>query len=342
MATGTTKIIPVAHLCVACKETCDEDNSLECTVCLASIHAHCLIKHGREKSTKKIQGNAPAWLHEVLNAAGIRYFCPTCLPSFCLPSSDDKPTATNDQSVRINDLTSKVTALDNKIDLLLSTMLDSSQSAEPGAPDTITSITKAKPSFAEIVAAHTVPTRDMLKDVVTEVMRTKDTKALQSTSVVFHGVRERNRSDVASVNEILDVMKCKCTITKTQRLGKRQSPAADGDVHAKTRPLLVTLVSESEQRSILQNAKCLNKSTFKDIYVRKWLTKEERDAENVLRKKCNEVNDKKGLLANGKKPFVVINGRVYRRRNDGLIDFKKAIDINVQLVTQQDSDSDTE
>ena len=238
-------------------------------------------------------------------------------------------------------MTSRV-ALDNKIDLLLSTMLNSSQSAEPGAPDTITSITIAKPSFAKIVAAHTVPTRDMLKDVVTELMRTKDTKALQSTSVVFHGIRERNRSDVASVNEILDVMKCKCTITKTHRLGKRQSPVADGDVHAKTRPLLVTLVSESEQRSILQNAKCLNKSTFKDVYIRQWLTKEERDAENVLRKKCNEVNDKKGLLANGKKSFIVIKGRVYRRRNDGLIDFKKAIDINVQLVTQQDSNSDTE
>ena len=93
------------------------------------------------------------------------------------------------------------------------------------------------------------------------------------------------------------------------------------------RPLPITLVSESEQRSIVQNAKCLSKSTFKDVYVRKWLTKEEKNAENVLREKCNQVNDKKGLLANGKKSFVVINGRVYMRCNDVLNDLKKAIDI---------------
>ena len=88
-------------------------------------------------------------------------------------------------------------------------------------------------------------------------MCTKDAKASRSTSVVLHGVRESNRSDVTSVNEILDVMKCKCTITKTQRLEKRQSLVADCDAHAKMRPLLVTFVSKSEHRSILQNAKCL-------------------------------------------------------------------------------------
>lgn len=61
-----------------------------------------------------------------------------------------------------------------------------------------------------------------------------------------------------------------------------------------------------------------------------------------MRKKYKEVNDKKGLLINGKKFFVVINGRVYMHRNDELINFKKTIDIDAQLVTQQDSDSETE
>ena len=163
----------IAHLCNVCNGSCDDDNALCCTTCTTScIHDNYLIKLGRDKSAKKIQGVAPAWLREVLHCLGIRFFCPTCSPSICLLSSDDRPTATNDQSVKINELAGKVTAPDNKIDLLSETMLDSPQPAEHVAPNMITSTTKAKPIFAEIVAVHTAPTRDMLKDVVTEVMCT--------------------------------------------------------------------------------------------------------------------------------------------------------------------------
>ena len=108
------------------------------------------------------------------------------------------------------------------------------------------------------------------------------------------------------------------------------------------RLLFVIRASECEQRSILLNAKCLSKSTFKDVSVSRWLSKEEKDVEDVLRKKCCEVNAKKELLANGKKPFVVIIGRICIHRNDELTDLKKIIDINAQLITQQDSDSDIE
>ena len=70
-----------AHLCTLCILPCEEDNTLNRAKCATSVHANCLIKKGREKATKKVQGASPTWLHEVLFATGICYFCPTCLPA---------------------------------------------------------------------------------------------------------------------------------------------------------------------------------------------------------------------------------------------------------------------
>ena len=89
---------PEAHLHVTCNSDSDTD-ALLCTSCTAYVHASCLVKHGRDKSAKKIQGAAPVWLHDVLHAAGLRYFCPTCLPNLAcdatsktdrLPSSPNR------------------------------------------------------------------------------------------------------------------------------------------------------------------------------------------------------------------------------------------------------------
>jgi hypothetical protein len=98
---------------------------------------------------------------------------------------------------------------------------------------------------------------------------------------------------------------------------------------SRVRPLLVTLSSELEQINVLQNAKKLHASEFNNIYIRKWLTKEERDAENDLRNKCKKVNECKGPMADGKFPFVVINGRIRERTNNGRINYKKSIDLIV-------------
>ena len=69
---------PVAHLYVVFNSDGDTD-ALTCASCTASVHASCFVKHGRDKSAKKIQEAAPIWLHDVLHAAGVRYFCPVDL-----------------------------------------------------------------------------------------------------------------------------------------------------------------------------------------------------------------------------------------------------------------------
>jgi len=323
MATGVA--ISPAPACTLCKDECDDDNAIKCSVCASSVHVHCLIKHGRDKATKKVQGASPTWLHDVLRAAGMRYFCQTCLPTF------DPKARTDSTAVApsLTDLSTKVSALDSKVDLILSSLLDSQTSDATGGTATTST---SNPSLAEILRSNVAPTKDMLKDVVTEAIRSNDAKIMQSTSVVLLGVHE-GRSDVAIVRDILHEIDCECTVTKTQRLGKHLVHTTDASStdRPKVRPLLITLSNELERNIILRNAKSLAGSRFKEVFVRKWLSKEEKEADNILRAKCKNVNSISGRLINGKNSFVVVNGHIRERKDDGSIDYRKSVDVESLL-----------
>ena len=160
---------------------------------------------------------------------------------------------------------------------------------------------KANPSYASVAAAQALTSasaRKILKDVVAEVINTRDIKAMQTTSVAFLGIEEK-KDDASCVNAILAAVNSTCTIVKTQRLGKLQTKDEEATVNATaqpgvkraaTRPLLVTFRSELEQASVLKNAKSLQHSDFNEVFVRKWPTKEQRE-EKYLCTKCKRLKD---------------------------------------------------
>ena len=120
-----------------------------------------MVKHGREKAAKKIQGTAPVWFHEVLHAAGVRYFCPTCLPLSASISVVD----TSPQSP---DLLNKIAALDHKVDRLLSVFNDASQATDTSPSTSTHKASSTKLSLANIVASQS---KEMVHNVVTEIFQ---------------------------------------------------------------------------------------------------------------------------------------------------------------------------
>ena len=49
-----------AYVMIICNDTCDSHtDTLNCVKCAASFHFQYLVKRGREKAVKKIQGTAP-------------------------------------------------------------------------------------------------------------------------------------------------------------------------------------------------------------------------------------------------------------------------------------------
>ena len=158
---------------------------------------------------------------------------------------------------------------------------------------------------------------------------------MQTTSVVFLGVEKKD--DASCVNAILAAMNSICTVAKTQRLGKLQTidekatvnaSAQPGVKKAATRPLLVTFRSELEQASVLKNAKSLQHSDFSEVFVRKWLTQEQRKVKKDLRTKCKRLNDHNKPLKNEKQLYVMANGRLHSREADGRINYKKSLNVN--------------
>ena len=84
---------------------------------------------------------------------------------------------------------------------------------------------------------------------------------------------------------------------------------------------------------MLKNAKSLQHSNFSEVFVRKWLTKEQREVEKDLRTKCKRLNDHNKPLENGKQLYVVANGRLHSRDADGSINYKESLDIN-RLISE--------
>ena len=172
----------IAHLCNVYHESCDDDNALCCTTCATSyIHDNCLIKLGCDKSAKKIHGAAPAWLREVLHCDGMLYFCRNCVT---ILEHTHAKSITEEDTV-ITALNVKVTAIDNKVDLLLSTRVDSAQQPSKATVNADATTVPAKPLYSKIAAQ--VPTRELFKGVITEIIWSRDHKVVQNTSVGLLG-----------------------------------------------------------------------------------------------------------------------------------------------------------
>ena len=262
-----------AHLCNTCHDSCDSDNAVCCAACTSSfIHDNCLIKIGRDKSAKKVQGAAPIWLRDVLHHARIRYFFPSCILG--LDFARAKLSTLQDPQ-KIAELEAKVNAIDNKVDLLLSTLVESAQPTIDAAVTSDQTNSSMKPLYSKIAAQ--APTRDLLKDVMTEVIQSREHKAVQDTSVVLLGV-PLSKDDAKMVSDIMAAINCSSKIVKIQRLGKYAksniSPAAESTAQPANRvlPLLVSFQTELDRFNVNAMQKCfLLPLTVKFLFVNGYL-----------------------------------------------------------------------
>ena len=87
----------------------------------------------------------------------------------------------------------------------------------------------------------------------------------------------------------------------------------------RVRPLLVELLDNAEQFTILLSAKNLKDTRYDKVYIRKWLSNDEREKDKLLRDRCYKLNQKFPSNIDGKKLYTVINGYIRERRHNGLI-----------------------
>ena len=112
------------------------------------------------------------------------------------------------------------------------------------------------------------------------------------------------------------------------------------------------LLDNAEQSTVLLSAKNLKDTRYDKIYIRKWLSDDEREKDKLLRDRCCKLNQKFPSNLDGKKLYTVVNGYIQERRHNGSINFNNEVDYdkllnmtkpaNVSNVSNVSDVSDTE
>ena len=88
----------------------------------------------------------------------------------------------------------------------------------------------------------------------------------------------------------------------------------------KARLLKVELQSVVERNNLLQASKFLkgHPSTAK-MFIKRWLQPDELKEFKVIQKQCRELHDKSVPTKNGRKPYVIVSGKIMKRTVNGLL-----------------------
>ena len=328
----------VNHACQFCNENCvgDDLNCIKCHSCEVPAHTLCLIKFAREKSAKKFQGAAPTWLHDLLHAAGLRFYC-----QVCRNKSPSAPSAASSNTQ------SSLNCIESKIDLLIAGLLESPATLDAASNKAVTSSASTSvKSFADAAksniafshgSSNLVQPITNIKSIVNEAVNTAfRNKAIVDkglASIVVFGLPESN-DDKTDIKNLLDNISNSYHLVKFRRLGKPSTQTSAKTVtpqKLRVRPLLVELLDNIEQSAILLSAKNLKDTRYSNVYIRKWLNDDEREKDKFLRDRCLKLNEKYPCNIEGKKRFSVINGFIRERRENGSINFKKEINYDKLL-----------
>ena len=91
------------------------------------------------------------------------------------------------------------------------------------------------------------------------------------------------------------------------------------------------LLANAEQSTILLSAKYLKNTHYDKVYIRIWLSDNEREKDKLLRDRCYKLNQKFPSNTDGKKLYSVINGYIRERRLNGSINFNQEVDYDKLL-----------
>lgn len=150
--------------------------------------------------------------------------------------------------------------------------------------------------------------QEQQKQLVDAFQEAKDVRAPKidldlkerNRSIVAYGVKESdaptNRgkfmADKVTVARLLDVVDAECDAVQVYRMSKSQKKNDDRPDN-RPRLLKIVLPSSFHRDMVLKNAKKLKNSEFQGVFIRPSMTKEERDADYLLRQQLRELRAKK-------------------------------------------------
>ena len=126
----------------------------------------------------------------------------------------------------------------------------------------------------------------------------------------MYGLQENGR-DLYNIRRMFNALSCPSSVVSNARIGRQSG--------AKTRPMKITLSSTAEVKSLPAIAyKLKGNAIYISVYLKEWSSREEKDSVKVLRQQCTQLDKDCGTtLSSGKKRFIIINGHLMERKQDG-------------------------
>ena len=146
-----------------------------------------------------------------------------------------------------------------------------------------------------------------------ESINARESQMRDKASVTFYGLPER-RNNPHDFADVLYAISIGCVASAGLRLGQQ----ATDPTKTRPRPLKVVFNNTSNRDAVLRAAKNLKgHKKFNNIRRARFLTKNEIEKDREARAQYKQLNNAAGVCASGKKPFIVINGRIMTRTKEG-------------------------
>jgi hypothetical protein len=179
-----------------------------------------------------------------------------------------------------------------------------------------------------------------VKSVVTETFRKQRSDERTKATVAIYGLPELGR-DLTDINDLFAKLKCSCRVLHYARIGRAESSLdtqSTTNQPRKPRPIKVELSASIDCNQLLAAFKRLKHDcSATGISIARWIQRSEMAKHNVLRQRCQTLNSSAVPMADGRKPYIVISGRLMKRAADGklLPYMDEASDghVNVQKTT---------
>ena len=169
------------------------------------------------------------------------------------------------------------------------------------------------PSYAAAVSGNL---SDIVKSAVASTIRENKAAERSKTSVAIHNL-DNHGNDTNDVRELFDYLECNICVIKVTRIGRV-------DTSRKPRVLKVELASSFDRNILLRAAKYLKDDlSTKYVYITQWLQPEELAKLKSVKSRCHALNQSSSVK-DGKRKYVVINGKIMERNNGSLRPFNEA------------------
>lgn len=299
--------------------------SVSCIYCNNSCHVACIVNNFKAACEGSLNTGIQR-LTEFLKFGNFQFVCRNCVDnkkshvseaSSALQSSVSSRSQNMDlneiqstlQSVsdNVKQINMQIADLHKRIDSNLSSCaLSSSTTTVVGNPGL-----SSKPSSYS--AAVTSNVSEVVKSAIVETLRQQKVVERNENFVALHNMQEYG-TDLSDVKELLEFIGCDIPVANAIRIGRlNKSPK-------KARILKVELLSKSDRNILLQASRFLkdDPSTAK-IFITKWLQPVELKKLKSTQERCRLLNGKSPVMKSGRKPYVVISGKLFERTIDGLL-----------------------